>query len=65
MERRILLETLANQLPPDAVRFSSKLTNIGRSENGETVLGLVDGTQLYGKVIFLVYIVQFPTRLST
>ncbi|XP_048320216.2 monooxygenase 2 isoform X1 [Ziziphus jujuba] len=51
VERRILLETLANQLPPDAVRFSSKLTNIGRSENGETVLGLVDGTQLYGKIV--------------
>lgn len=57
MERRILLETLANQLPPNAVRFSSKLTKIGRNENGETVLELVDGTQLYGKVIFFIYTV--------
>lgn len=50
MERRILLETLANQLPQGAVRFSSKLAKIERSEGGETLLELVDGTQLLAKV---------------
>lgn len=50
MERRILLETLANQLPQEAVRFSSKLAKIERSEDGETLLELVDGTQLLAKV---------------
>lgn len=50
MERRILLETLANQLPSEAVRFSSGLAKIVKSENGETLLELVDGTQLLAKV---------------
>lgn len=51
VERRVLLETLANQLPPDSVLFNSKLTNISKSGNGETLLELVDGTQLSAKVI--------------
>ena len=50
MERRILLETLANQLPQDAVQFSSKLANIERSENGEILLELENGTRLCAKV---------------
>jgi len=50
VERRILLETFADQLPPEAIRFSSKLAKIGRSENGETLLELVDGTRLSAKV---------------
>lgn len=50
MERGILLETLANQLPDGAVRFSSKLAKIQKTENGETLLELVDGTQLSAKV---------------
>lgn len=50
MERGILLETLANQLPAGAVRFSSKLAKIQKTENGETLLELVDGTQLSAKV---------------
>lgn len=50
MERRILLETFADQLPPGAIRFSSKLAKIGRSENGETLLELVDGTRISAKV---------------
>lgn len=50
MERGILLETLANQLPAGAVRFSSKLAKIQKIENGETLLELVDGTQLSAKV---------------
>ncbi|EEF30596.1 monoxygenase, putative [Ricinus communis] len=51
VERRILLKTLANQLPPEAIRFSSGLDKIEKSENGETVLKLVNGTQLLAKVV--------------
>ncbi|KAL3497566.1 hypothetical protein ACH5RR_040298 [Cinchona calisaya] len=51
VERRILLETLANQLPPDAISFSSKLENIQTKENGETLLELQDGTQLCAQVV--------------
>ncbi|KAE8055848.1 hypothetical protein FH972_012666 [Carpinus fangiana] len=51
VERRILLETLANHLPPDTVYFSSKLANIERSENGEFLLELVDGARLYAKIV--------------
>lgn len=50
VERRILLETLANQLPPDAISFCSKLKNIERSENDETMLNLEDDTQISAKV---------------
>ncbi|OVA10583.1 Monooxygenase [Macleaya cordata] len=51
VERRILLETLANQLPPDAIRFSSKLAKIERIGTSETLLELVDGTQLLAKIV--------------
>lgn len=50
VERRILLETLANQLPTDSIHFSSKLAKIERIETGETLLELEDGTRLSGKV---------------
>ncbi|PRQ18345.1 putative FAD-binding domain, FAD/NAD(P)-binding domain-containing protein [Rosa chinensis] len=51
VERRILLETLANQLPQGAVRFSSKLAKIEKSEDGDTSLQLVDDTQLSAKIV--------------
>ncbi|XP_030524778.1 monooxygenase 2 isoform X2 [Rhodamnia argentea] len=51
VERSILLGTFADQLPPEAIRFSSKLAKIGRSENGETLLELVDGTRLSAKIV--------------
>ncbi|KAH1115713.1 hypothetical protein J1N35_009091 [Gossypium stocksii] len=51
VERRILLETLANELPPETVRFSSKLAKIQSSENGETLLQLTDGTTLLAKIV--------------
>ncbi|KAL7167129.1 hypothetical protein ACSBR2_037743 [Camellia fascicularis] len=51
VERRILLETLANQLPPDAISFSSKLAKIERSESGETLLELMNGTRLSAKIV--------------
>ncbi|TYH81499.1 hypothetical protein ES332_D03G204500v1 [Gossypium tomentosum] len=47
VERRILLETLADELPPETVRFSSKLAKIQSSENGETLLQLTDGRAGY------------------
>ncbi|XP_037494215.1 monooxygenase 2 isoform X2 [Jatropha curcas] len=51
VERRILLETLANQLPTDAVRFSSGLEKIEKSESGETSLKLKDGTQILANIV--------------
>lgn len=51
VERGILLETLANQLPSDAIRFSSKLRQIEKTESGETLLQLMDGTQLSAKIV--------------
>ncbi|WOG81291.1 hypothetical protein DCAR_0100437 [Daucus carota subsp. sativus] len=51
VERGILLETLANQLPPDAIRFSSKLAKIDKGGSGETLLKLTDGTQLSAKIV--------------
>ncbi|XVE57582.1 hypothetical protein DITRI_Ditri04bG0101600 [Diplodiscus trichospermus] len=51
VERRILLETLANQLPPETVQFSSKLSKIESSENGETFLELTNGTRLLAKIV--------------
>ncbi|XWS62044.1 hypothetical protein CRYUN_Cryun07bG0177200 [Craigia yunnanensis] len=51
VERRILLETLANELPPEAVQFSSKLSKIESSENGETLWELTDGSRLLAKIV--------------
>ncbi|XP_038680315.1 monooxygenase 2-like isoform X2 [Tripterygium wilfordii] len=51
VERRILLETLANELPPGAVQFSSKLEKIGRSENGDALLDFEDGRQLLATIV--------------
>ncbi|XP_055832194.1 monooxygenase 2-like [Solanum dulcamara] len=51
VERRVLLETLASRLPTDAISFSSKLANIERSENGETLLELEDGIRISAKIL--------------
>ncbi|KAF6158817.1 hypothetical protein GIB67_012460 [Kingdonia uniflora] len=51
VERSVLLETLANELPSDAISFSSKLANIERTGTGETLLELGDGTQLLAKIV--------------
>lgn len=51
MERRILLETLANRLPPESVHFSSKLAKIETYANGGTLLELMNGTRLHAKVM--------------
>ena len=50
MERRILLETLADRLPPDAISFASKLAKIEKSGGGETLLEFMDGTRISAKV---------------
>lgn len=51
VERRVLLETLASKLPPDAISFSSKLSSIETSDNGtNTLLHLQDGTRLSAEV---------------
>ncbi|CAN1834811.1 Monooxygenase 3 [Linum perenne] len=51
VERRILLETLANQLPPESIRFSSKLSKIETIDTGATLLQLTDGTEIHSKIV--------------
>ncbi|XP_022159476.1 uncharacterized protein LOC111025881 isoform X2 [Momordica charantia] len=51
VERRILLETLASQLPSGTIQFSSKLEAIQRTDQDELKLELVDGTQLIAKIV--------------
>jgi hypothetical protein len=58
VKRKVLLKVLAEELPPDTIRFSSKLISI-KSETPEnsskvTALHLDDGTIIKAKV----YIVQ-------
>lgn len=50
MERGILLETLANELPPDAISFSSKLANIEKKKNDEILLEFENGNLLSAEV---------------
>lgn len=50
MERGILLETLANELPPDAISFSSKLANIEKKKNDEILLEFENGNHLSAEV---------------
>ncbi|OIW10853.1 hypothetical protein TanjilG_27799 [Lupinus angustifolius] len=49
VERKVLLETLAGQLPKDTIQFSSKLAKIETSPNGESMLELTDGSKLLAK----------------
>lgn len=50
VERRVLLETLASELPRDTLQFSSKLASIEPTPNGDTLLQLMDGSKLLAKV---------------
>lgn len=50
VERRVLLETLASQLPRDTIQYSSQLQRIEATPNGDTLLELVDGSKLLAKV---------------
>ncbi|XP_016201476.1 uncharacterized protein LOC107642593 isoform X1 [Arachis ipaensis] len=51
VERRVLLETLAAQLPQDMIQFSSKLARIESNSDGETLLELADGSKLLAKIL--------------
>nr|AAM64878.1 putative monooxygenase [Arabidopsis thaliana] len=51
VERRVLLETLASQLPPQTIRFSSKLESIQSNANGDTLLQLKDGTRFLANIV--------------
>ncbi|EYU19461.1 hypothetical protein MIMGU_mgv1a006589mg [Erythranthe guttata] len=51
VERRILLETLANQLPTNAISFSSKLKNIEITDNNETILKLEGDSHISAKIV--------------
>ncbi|XP_057977817.1 monooxygenase 2-like isoform X2 [Malania oleifera] len=51
VERGILLETLASKLPSDALRFSSKLAKMERTQNDEILLELADGTKLLAQIV--------------
>uniref|UniRef100_A0A0R0HBU7 FAD-binding domain-containing protein n=1 Tax=Glycine max TaxID=3847 RepID=A0A0R0HBU7_SOYBN len=51
VERRVLLETLASQLPRDSVQYSSQLQRIEASPNGDTLLELVDGSKLLARIV--------------
>ncbi|RYR23154.1 hypothetical protein Ahy_B03g068413 [Arachis hypogaea] len=47
VERRILLETLAAELPKGAIQFSSKLARIEPTSEGDILLELADGSKLH------------------
>ncbi|KAF3576727.1 hypothetical protein DY000_02035336 [Brassica cretica] len=51
VERRVLLETLASQLPPETIKFSSKLKIIQSNANGDTQLELEDRSKLLAKIV--------------
>lgn len=51
VERRVLLETLASQLPRDTIQYSSQLQRIEATPNGDTLLELVDGSKLLAKIV--------------
>ena len=63
VERRVLLEILASQLPPETIRFSSKLESIQSNANGDTLLQLGDGTQFLAKVLFLSFYLSLEIRM--
>jgi hypothetical protein len=50
VERRVLLETLDGQLPPDTIQYSSRLVKIEPSPNGDTFLEFLDGSKILAKV---------------
>ncbi|KAH9622189.1 hypothetical protein KSS87_009576 [Heliosperma pusillum] len=52
VERRVLLQTLASELPSGSVQFSSKLAEIEEDNNtGETKLKLTNGAVLSAKIV--------------
>ena len=51
IHHRALLEALAQELPADAIRFSSKIASIETDEHGSVLLCLDDGTTIKSKVL--------------
>ncbi|KAD4179026.1 hypothetical protein R6Q59_010833 [Mikania micrantha] len=51
VERKILLETLAKQLPQDSICFSSKLGRIEKDKDGGILLELDNGTRISSKLV--------------
>ncbi|RHN53791.1 putative FAD-binding domain, FAD/NAD(P)-binding domain-containing protein [Medicago truncatula] len=51
VERRVLLETLAGQLPTDTIQYSSRLVKIEPSPNGDTFLEFLDGSKILAKIV--------------
>ncbi|GAB4834998.1 hypothetical protein Ancab_033265 [Ancistrocladus abbreviatus] len=51
VERKVLLQTLADQLPSNTIQFNSKLSKIEKAKTGETLLELVNGTRLSAKIV--------------
>lgn len=51
VERRVLLETLDGQLPPDTIQYSSRLVKIEPSPNGDTFLEFLDGSKILAKIV--------------
>ncbi|XP_052210392.1 monooxygenase 2-like [Diospyros lotus] len=50
LERSVLLETLADQLPKDTIKFSAKLAKAETSQSTETLLELTNGAKLSAKI---------------
>jgi L-2-hydroxyglutarate oxidase LhgO len=52
MERKVLLEAIAEQVPQGTIRLNSRVTNIKKSETSPNVtnLELEDGSTYFAKV---------------
>jgi hypothetical protein len=61
VHRKALLEALAEELPPDTIRFSSKLASISsdtlEDSSKATFLHLEDGTIIKAKVCKLISVI--------
>ncbi|KAJ3678703.1 hypothetical protein LUZ60_002506 [Juncus effusus] len=51
VERRILLETLANKLPPNTISYSSRVKSVNAQGGDGTLLKLEDGRQILAKLV--------------
>ncbi|KAH7671245.1 Kynurenine 3-monooxygenase and related flavoprotein monooxygenases protein [Dioscorea alata] len=52
VHRKVLLETLANELPPNTIKFSTNITSIKRNQGQDiTVLHLEDGSVIKTKAL--------------
>jgi hypothetical protein len=66
IERRILLDALAEQLPPGTIRFNSRVKRIMKVDGvqGVTQLELQDGTVYSSKVSYHVFAFSYTISLS-